>query len=102
MAPAFYEQCMFYAFITLTLPLHCYILVDHRPGLTAPFHADQVELRHTPGGGPLRPCRYGPVKVDPLAPLQAIEWYLVIRGYGRSLGCPAAASLLAAAAVGHV
>ena len=46
----------------------------------------QVELRRAPDGGPLRQWRHGPVKVDPLAPLQAIERYLVIRGYGRTSG----------------
>ena len=46
----------------------------------------QVELRRAPDGGSLRQWRRGPVKVDPLAPLQAIERYLVIRGYGRTSG----------------
>ena len=43
-----------------------------------------MELRRAPDGGGLRQWRHGPVKVDPLAPLQAVERYLVIRGYGRS------------------
>ena len=58
--------------------IHCKYL--HR--MTSP--SGQVELRRAPDGGGLRQWRHGPVKVDPLAPLQAIERYLVIRGYGRN------------------
>ncbi|KAF0309964.1 E3 ubiquitin-protein ligase TRIP12 [Amphibalanus amphitrite] len=70
------------------LPVKSYDVTDGVSGHGAlryfTEHQLKVELRRAPDGGALRQWRHGPVKVDPLAPLQAIERYLVIRGYGRS------------------
>ncbi|XP_037089521.1 E3 ubiquitin-protein ligase TRIP12-like [Pollicipes pollicipes] len=46
-------------------------------------HQLKCNLQRVTDGGSLRQWRHGPVKVDPLAPVEAIERYLVIRGYGR-------------------
>lgn len=43
----------------------------------------QCNLQRHPACTNLRQWRGGPVKIDPLALVQAIERYLVIRGYGR-------------------
>lgn len=43
----------------------------------------QCNLQRHPDCTRLKQWRGGPVKVDPLALVQAIERYLVIRGYGR-------------------
>lgn len=49
------------------------------------FNQNQLKcnLYRWPGCTSLRQWRGGPVKIDPLALVQAIERYLVIRGYGR-------------------
>lgn len=44
----------------------------------------QCNLQRHPECTTLRQWKGGPVKIDPLALVQAIERYLVIRGYGRS------------------
>ncbi|XP_035207810.1 E3 ubiquitin-protein ligase TRIP12-like isoform X3 [Stegodyphus dumicola] len=46
-------------------------------------HQLKCNLQRHPGCSNLRQWRGGPVKIDPLALVQAIERYLVIRGYGR-------------------
>ena len=46
-------------------------------------HQLKCNLQRHPDCNRLRQWRGGPVKVDPLALVQAIERYLVIRGYGR-------------------
>jgi len=46
-------------------------------------HQLKCNLQRHPDCSRLRQWRGGPVKVDPLALVQAIERYLVIRGYGR-------------------
>ncbi|XP_054708683.1 E3 ubiquitin-protein ligase TRIP12-like isoform X2 [Uloborus diversus] len=46
-------------------------------------HQLKCNLQRHPGCTNLRQWRGGPVKIDPLALVQAIERYLVIRGYGR-------------------
>ena len=43
----------------------------------------QCQLQRHPECTTLRQWRGGPVKIDPLALVQAIERYLVVRGYGR-------------------
>ncbi|XP_037076185.1 LOW QUALITY PROTEIN: E3 ubiquitin-protein ligase TRIP12-like [Pollicipes pollicipes] len=49
------------------------------------FNQNQLKcnLQRQPDCSNLRQWRGGPVKIDPLALVQAIERYLVIRGYGR-------------------
>ncbi|UYV65890.1 hypothetical protein LAZ67_3005823 [Cordylochernes scorpioides] len=58
-----------------------------RPGTSALkfFNTHQLKcnLQRHPSCSNLRQWRGGPVKIDPLALVQAIERYLVIRGYGR-------------------
>lgn len=44
----------------------------------------QCNLQRHPECTTLRQWKGGPVKIDPLALVQAIERYLVIRGYGRT------------------
>ncbi|KAF8784377.1 E3 ubiquitin-protein ligase TRIP12 like protein [Argiope bruennichi] len=46
-------------------------------------HQLKCNLQRHPACSNLRQWRGGPVKIDPLALVQAIERYLVIRGYGR-------------------
>ncbi|XP_076344228.1 E3 ubiquitin-protein ligase TRIP12-like isoform X3 [Tachypleus tridentatus] len=46
-------------------------------------HQLKCNLQRYPSCSNLRQWRGGPVKIDPLALVQAIERYLVIRGYGR-------------------
>ncbi|XP_013778614.1 E3 ubiquitin-protein ligase TRIP12-like isoform X4 [Limulus polyphemus] len=46
-------------------------------------HQLKCNLQRHPSCSNLRQWRGGPVKIDPLALVQAIERYLVIRGYGR-------------------
>ncbi|KAK8379306.1 hypothetical protein O3P69_019292 [Scylla paramamosain] len=46
-------------------------------------HQLKCNLQRHPDCSRLRQWRGGPVKVDPLALVQAVERYLVIRGYGR-------------------
>lgn len=48
-----------------------------------PVFLVQCNLQREPGCTRLRDWRGGPVKVDPLALVQAIERYLVVRGYAR-------------------
>ena len=43
----------------------------------------QCSLQRHPDCRNLRQWRGGPVKIDPLALVQAIERYLVMKGYGR-------------------
>ena len=43
----------------------------------------QCNLQRHPDCKNLRQWKGGPVKIDPLALVQAIERYLVMRGYGR-------------------
>ena len=43
----------------------------------------QCHLQRHPDCKNLRQWKGGPVKIDPLALVQAIERYLVMRGYGR-------------------
>ena len=43
----------------------------------------QCHLQRHPDCKGLRQWKGGPVKIDPLALVQAIERYLVMRGYGR-------------------
>lgn len=46
-------------------------------------HQLKCSLQRHPSCNNLKQWRGGPVKIDPLALVQAIERYLVIRGYGR-------------------
>ncbi|KAK2164418.1 hypothetical protein NP493_1414g01032 [Ridgeia piscesae] len=46
-------------------------------------HQLKCVLERHPSCNNLRPWKGGPVKIDPLALIQAIERYLLVRGYGR-------------------
>ena len=43
----------------------------------------QCQLQKHPSCTTLKQWKGGPVKIDPLALVQAIERYLIMRGYGR-------------------